>query len=107
MPTKSLDPSAALVSSLVMLAGFLGLMERWNWTADEVASALGAAMTVAAILRRPLERAWAWLERRVPWLREPVNIYSSDNGAVSPEFVAHLQAQLAERSKAETPPEAP
>jgi hypothetical protein len=71
MATKSLDPSAALVSSLVMLAGFLGLMERWGLTADDVAALLGAAMTVAAILRRPLERSWAWLERRIPWLREP------------------------------------
>lgn len=68
---RSLDPSVALVSALVMIAGFSGAATRWGLTADDVAALLGALMTVGAAMRRPLERAWTWLERRIPWLREP------------------------------------
>lgn len=90
MTTKSLDPSAALVSAVVMVAGFTGLASRMNMTADDVAALLGAAMTIAAVLRKPLERAWAWLERRVPWLREPV-----------PAPVPTVNPYAEERAKAE------
>lgn len=51
------DPSGSIIGALVGLAGTLGLLTRWDISADQAAQALGFAFMIAAAAR-------AWMTGR-------------------------------------------
>lgn len=50
-PLKRPDPPAALVSVVIAVLGYLGLVAEFGLTADDVAAMLGSLMTAAALVR--------------------------------------------------------
>lgn len=55
LPSRRVDPPAAVVSLAVALLGAFGLLESWGLTADDVALIVGAAMSAAATARAVIE----------------------------------------------------
>lgn len=57
LPKNITDPSGSIIGALVGMAGTLGLLTKWEISADQAASFLGFAFMIAAAIR-------AWLIQR-------------------------------------------